>query len=150
MQRMHNVGQIHGDISPDNLIGTQIIDFDGKYPTSFYSDNKFKDKKSDLVALARSIIYKQYANWIITRCKNKYENINKDLTLVEKVKDFQFHVSHVKSALIDKDFYQLKQYDQRPKKYFGALLPTFRTGYPTIIIFCLIFTKYHKVYLCND
>ena len=28
--------------------------------------------------------------------------------------------------------------------------PTFRTGYPTIIIFCLIFTKYHKVYLCND
>ena len=32
----------------------------------------------------------------------------------------------------------------------ARIQPTFRTGYPTIIIFCLIFAKYHKVYLCND
>ena len=126
MQRMHNIGQVHRDISPDNLIGTQIIDFDGRAPTSFYSDNEFKNRKSDLVSLARSILYQQHANFIIDKCKAKYEEIKDNPELSKKATEFSFHVWHVKSALIDGNMGQLSQYAQRPKKYFGALLDAYK------------------------
>ena len=141
LNKIHTLGYTHGDISPLNLIGSNLIDFDNRYPTVFYSGNEFKGAKNDLVAVARSLLYQKYASEIKKKCEDMYQTILITPALKTVADSFTFTLSYIKTALIDNNKATLNcEFGIRPQKYFMALMDAYNicgidpwTGFKTDI-----------------